>query len=218
MAYAYSDAVLIDGFNKTVFGSEYSGAPFGSSYVRKFSGPVRFYIRSRAGLQRKRQVTRFVRRLERLIAGLDVRVVNSERRANFVVHIVNRRDYVTTVRRDVFGSGSARVRGRCMVRSVYSRRGISRSDAVIVADEGNALFKRCMTEEILQGLGPLNDDRSLRFSMFNDNTRFTTFRRFDRLILNMLYDRRIRNGATPGEVSRLLPVVTRDVQRRIAGR
>ena len=38
-----------------------------------------------------------------------------------------------------------------MVRSIYSRSGIKRSDAVIVADQGDSQFKRCMIEEILQG-------------------------------------------------------------------
>ena len=86
---------------------------------------------------------------------------------------------------------------------------------MIVADEGEALFKRCMTEEVLQGLGPLNDDRSLNASMFNDATSFTSFRRFDRILLNMLYDRRIEIGASPKTVAPLLPQVVRDVKRRL---
>lgn len=215
-ALAYSDAAIINGFNKTVFGSEYARFSFGGPYVRKFRGPVRFYVRSRTGVLRKNQVVGFLRRLEPLISGLKVRIVRSERQANYVVHIVNRSDYVQTVRQDVFANQSAVVRGRCMVRSVFSRNGISRSDAVIVADEGNALFRRCMTEEILQGLGPLNDDRSLRYSMFNDATSYTRFQRFDRLILNVLYDRRVRIGASPAEVAPILPRVVRDVQRRIS--
>jgi hypothetical protein len=105
-----------------------------------------------------------------------------------------------------------------MVRSIFSRAGISRSDAVIVSDEGESLFRRCMTEEILQGLGPLNDNRSLKLSMFNDASQFTNFRRFDRYILNMLYDRKVKNGASKIAVQRVLPSVYWRARRRILGK
>ena len=49
--------------------------------------------------------------------------------------------------------------GKCLVRVVSTSAGIIRSDAVIVADEGDFLFRRCTVEEVLQGLGPVNDDR-----------------------------------------------------------
>lgn len=214
--HAYSESSLIDGFEKTVFGSEYSGILPSRNYIRKFDGPVRFHIRAGGFDRRKQRVTRFLRSLDRLIAGLKVKIVSREEDANFVVHIVRRKDYARTVSEKVYNGRPATVRGRCMVRAVYSRRGISRSDAVIVADEGEALFKRCMTEEILQGLGPLNDDRSLKASMFNDTTGYTSFRRFDRILLNMLYDKRIEIGASPKVVAPLLPLVVRDVKRRIS--
>lgn len=216
-ARASSNAELIDGFNKTVFGSEYSSL-LSQSYIRKFDGTVRFYVNSKAGPRARSNVQRFIRRLGGLIYGLRVKIVARKRDANFIVHVVNRRAYASTVRNEVYRSSSAQVRGRCMVRSVFTRNGISRSDAVIVADEGSALFSRCMTEEILQGLGPLNDDRSLSASMFNDTSRFTSFRRFDRIILNMLYDRNIRIGMSKAEVQPLLPSVLRRVRKRIEQR
>ncbi len=216
IAHAYSDASLIDGFEKTVFGSEYSSVFSSRNYIRKFDGPVRFHVKAEGFERRKARVTRFLRSLDRLIDGLKVKTVSREADANFVVHIVRRRDYARTVEEEVYKGRRATVRGRCMVRAVFSRRGISRSDAVIVVDEGEALFKRCMTEEILQGLGPLNDDRSLKASMFNDTTGYTSFRRFDRILLNMLYDKRIEIGASPKAVAPLLPQVVRDVKRRLS--
>ena len=217
IARAYSDVELIDGFNKTVFGAEYSSPP-GGSYVHKFSGPVRFYVRSPAGEAAKAKVQTFIMSLSSLIYGLDVQLVRRESEANFVVHIVRRKEYSATVRQQIYKDENVQVLGRCMVRSRFSSAGISRSDAVIVADEGANLLSRCMTEEILQGLGPLNDDRSLKASMFNDTSRYTSFRRFDRFILNMLYDSRIKNGATPAEVAPLMPAVLQSARRRIEGR
>lgn len=215
-ALAITDAEIIDGFKKTVFGSEYARRQ--TAYVRKFVGPVRFYVRSRVGRAPVAQVHRFISSLDGLIDNLRPQLMPSVRYANFTVHLVSRAQYKDTVRRIVFRNPRAPVRGRCMVRSLFTKNGITRSDAVVVVDEGEGLFKRCMHEEILQGLGPLNDDRSLSDSMFNDTSRHTEFRRFDRLILNVLYDPRIRAGASPGAIAPLLPTVVRDVRRRVEGR
>lgn len=212
---AASDAEVINGFNLTVFGAEYSPLGIQSDYVRKFNGPVRFYIENTASRDRTGEVRAFILSLNKLIGNLRTQIVSSPNRANFVVHVVDRKDYVRTVREKVYRSATADTPGRCLVRSVFSRSGIRRSDAVIVADEGRAQFERCKAEEILQGLGPLNEDASLRESMFNDRTRHTQFTRFDRLILNMLYDRRIMNGASRQSVRGLLPAVLHDAKRRV---
>lgn len=214
-AQAASDREIIDGFNLTVFGAEYSPFGYQSNYVRKYRGPVRFYVHNMASRNREQDVRNFVLSLNNSVRGLQTVIERYPERANFHVYIVDRRDYQRVVREKVYRSASASTPGKCLVRSVFSRSGIKRSDAVIVADEGDALFNRCKAEEILQGLGPLNEHVSLRESMFNDRTRHTTFTRFDQLILNMLYDPRIANGATRESVQALLPVVLRDAKRRV---
>jgi hypothetical protein len=213
-AHAASDAEVIRGFNLTVFGAEYSPMGFQSNYVRKFNGTVRFHIENRASRNRVPEVRAFILSLNRSIANFRAEVVDSPSRANFFVYIVDRKDYADTVRDRVYRRPTASTPGKCLVRSVFSRNGINRSDAVIVSDEGEALFNRCKAEEILQGLGPLNEHPSLTESMFNDRTRHTSFTRFDRLILNMLYDKRIRNGATLESVQPLLPAILKDAKRR----
>ena len=214
-ASAFSDKSVIYGFNKTVFGSEF--APLGrqSQYIRKFRSPVRFYIHNRAKMNRRREARRFILSLNKSIRGLKTRIVSNPDRANFHLYIVDRSDYRNTVRNIIYRRSSAPVRGRCMVRSIFTRFGINRSDAVVVSNEGRTLFRRCLVEEILQGLGPLNEDTSLKLSMFNDRTRHTKFTRFDRYILNMLYDKRLKSGDTQRSVQRLLPKVLGDVKRRI---
>jgi hypothetical protein len=72
-----------------------------------------------------------------------------------------------------------------------------------------------MVEEVLQGLGPVNDNRSLDESVFNDRSRHSSFTSFDRHILNMLYDPRVEPGMTKMEVSRVLPEVAAEVQARL---
>lgn len=212
-SYAASDKELIRGFNLTVFGAEF--APFGiqSRYIRKFVGPVRFKIHNLATKNRTRAVVGFIGSLNRSVKGLRTGTTKNASSANFNVYVVDRADYVKIAREKIYKRRTARVPGKCLVRSVFSRAGIIRSDAVIVSDGGEALFRRCMVEEILQGLGPLNEHPSLTESMFNDRSRHTRFTRFDRTIMNMLYDRRIKNGASISTVQKVLPAVLVDAKR-----
>ena len=211
---AAADLEVIRGFNLTVFGAEF--APFGiqSRYIRKFTNPVKFHIHNLSKKNRSKTVRRFILSLNSSVYGLRTKMVNTPAESNFNVYVVDRADYIRIAREKVYKRSSARVPGKCLVRSVFSRTGIIRSDAIIVSDGGEALFKRCLAEEILQGLGPLNEHKSLRESMFNDSSRHTKFTRFDRLILNMLYDKRIKNGANIKSVQKLLPSVLKDAKRR----
>lgn len=213
-ALAASDEEIIRGFNLTVFGAEYSPLGIQSNYIRKFNGPVRFFIDNRASKNRSTEIKSFILSLNQSIFGLTTQIVSLPERANFIVYVVDRKDYIATVREKVYRRQSASTPGKCLVRSVFSRSGIKRSDAVVVSDEGEALFSRCKVEEILQGLGPLNEHASLSESMFNDKTRHTSLTRFDRLILNMLYDKRLANGATSLAVQASLAAILRDAKRR----
>lgn len=201
---------LVDGFRRTVFGSEFGTFSFSSPYLRRFEGPVRVHLDVTTKVPGAGDRVRvFLRRLDRQVVRLDIRLVDEPDDANFRIHVVDRADYADTVKDKVYGSAFATVRGRCMVRALFMRSGITRADAVIVADEGEELFGRCMAEEVMQGLGPLNDDPTLEASMFNDTTPFTAPQRFDLLILNMLYDRRLRSGMTAAQAEPLLRAVAR---------
>lgn len=80
-------AGLVAGFETIVFGTEIAGF-FGSGrYVRKFSGEVRFHVEDRASTPRAAAVRRFIRSLDREIAGLKTGFARSERVANFFVHV-----------------------------------------------------------------------------------------------------------------------------------
>jgi hypothetical protein len=210
---AFSDAELIDGFNRTVFGSEYQSFGWQSYLVKKFTGPVHVFVDDRSAEQRGGEIAAFLRSLPGLIAGLDIGLVGNAEDANYRIFLVDRADYREVVSSEVYGRPSSSFApGKCLVRVVSTGAGISRSDAVIVADEGEFLFNRCMVEEILQGLGPVNDDRSLAESVFNDVSSHSTFTSFDRHILNMLYHPLVQPGMTKLEAQRVLPGVAADVQ------
>ena len=67
---------------------------------------------------------------------------------------------------------------------------------IIVADAGDFVFYDCVYEELLQSLGPINDDTTVPWTMFNDDVQMGFFDVYDQYLLNILYDPRIRPGMT----------------------
>ncbi len=211
----FSNRELIDGFMKTVFGLEYRTWNWQPYLVKKFTRPVTFYVHNLSRRNRKDDAIRFMRGLTKRIRGLRTRLVSSQKQANFLLYIVDRKQYRDVVRREIYGDPAAHAPGRCLVRVLSDSSGIAHSTAVIVADEGEFLFQRCLVEEVLQGLGPMNDDRTLTHSVFNDRTRHDRFTEFDRYILNMLYHERVRPGMSQQQSRDVLPAVIRDVRRYV---
>jgi hypothetical protein len=78
---------------------------------------------------------------------------------------------------------------------------------ILPVDAGDFTFYDCAYEELLQALGAINDDRSVPWTMFNDDVQMGFFDVYDQYLLNILYDPRIRPGMTKDEVNALLPEV-----------
>ena len=71
--------------------------------------------------------------------------------------------------------------------------------AVIRGEHPDLLRLSCFHEELAQGLGLANDSPAARPSIFNDDEEFGLLTHHDELLLQMLYDRRLRAGMTPHE-------------------
>lgn len=205
----------MDGFEKTVFGLEHRTWSWRPYRVKKFTGPVLFYVHNLSKQDRSGTVQRFIREINRRINNLSTGLVSTPAEANFEIYVVDRDQYEAVVKTDVYRNARAKVPGRCLVRVVSGRKGIKRSSAVIVSDDGEFLFRRCLVEEILQGLGPMNDNASLAHSVFNDSSRHSRFTVFDQIILNMLYDPRIKPGMSVKQTRDLLPQVVRDARQLV---
>jgi hypothetical protein len=93
---------------------------------------------------------------------------------------------------------------------------ITRSEVILVVDAGDFVFYDCAYEELLQALGPINDDNSVPWTMFNDEVSMGYFDVYDQLLLNILYDPRVRPGMTPDEVRAVLPGILPDVRAHVA--
>jgi hypothetical protein len=207
----FTDAEIIDGFFKVTFGAEFHVAG-GVDRIRKYDGPVRVYIDNRATPDRTPQVAAAVADIRHRIRNLDIATTERRDDANMVVSLVNDRDLARMIR-TIYGIDRARriqrtLEPQCLsgFRKDESSR-ILRSDVIITADVGDFVFYDCVYEELLQALGPINDDTTVPWTMFNDDIQMGFFDLYDQYLLNVLYDTRIRPGMTRAEVQALLPEV-----------
>ena len=93
-----------------------------------------------------------------------------------------------------------------------------RSRTRILTDDGDDFsFLDCAYEELLQALGPINDDRSVPWSMFNDDVQMGFFDVYDQYILNILYDPRVRPGMTRRQLELILPDILPEIRKWVSG-
>jgi Protein of unknown function (DUF2927) len=218
----FTDAEILDGFFKISFGAEFRVGGSVVDRVRKYDGPVRVFVDNRALLDRSAQLTDIVNEVGRRIKYLDIAVTGERSQANMVVTLVQDRDLGRTIQA-LYG----RADGPRIVRSLepqclsgYSKDEsyrIRHAEVIIVVDAGEFVFYDCAYEEILQALGPINDDPSVPWTMFNDQVRMGFFDVYDQILLNVLYDPRIRPGMSRQEAGALVPAILPDVRSFVTG-
>jgi hypothetical protein len=214
---AFTDVEIADGFFKTTFGAEMSLSGSHSERIRKYDRPVRVFVESRAAPDRREEIAKVVADIRARVNNLDIAITTRRKDANMLVHLVRDRNLNRTIRR-VYGreQGNKIVRTldpQCLsrFRKDESYR-IKDSDIILVADAGDFIFYDCAYEEILQALGPINDDSSVPWTMFNDDVQMGFFDVYDQFILNILYDPRIKPGMTHEEVQSLFPEILKTVR------
>ena len=216
----FADAQIVDGFFKIAFGAELAIAGR-ADRIRKYDKPVRVLVESRAKPDRRRQVADAVADIATRIDHLDIAMTGDRAAANVAVTLVRNRDLATTIRA-FYGRGRARRIERSLEPQCLSgfskdeQYRIVHSDVILVVDAGEFIFYDCAYEELLQALGPINDDPSVPWSMFNDDVQKGFFDVYDQYLLNILYDPRIRPGMTRDEVRAVLPQVLPSVRAFVA--
>jgi len=216
----FSDAEIIDGFLKIAFGAEFR---FGgqSDRIRKYIRPVRVLVDNEASPDRSGEIEAVIDDIRTRVKNLDISVTPDADEANAVVKLIHDRDLTETIRALYGGERTSRIRRehepQCL--AGYSKDDafrIQHAEVILVVDAGDFVFYDCAYEEILQALGPINDDTSLPWSMFNDDVSMGFFDVYDQLLLNILYDPRIRPGMTRAEVAAVLPAILPDVRAFVA--
>jgi hypothetical protein len=218
---AFSDAEIADGFFKIAFGAELRVSGSGM-HIRKFDGPVRIFLDNRAKANRRADIAAVVSDIRAAVDHLDIALTHDRNAANIVVILVRDRRELLRTMRSRYGRERAdeierRLTPRCL--SGFSedpQHRIRRAEVLLTADGGDFSFFDCAYEEMLQALGPINDDRSVPWTMFNDDVQMGFFDVYDQYILNILYDPRVRPGMTPQDVEKLLPDILPNIHTWIS--
>jgi len=217
---SFTDAQIIDGFFKVTFGAEFHTAGR-TDRIRKFDVPIRAYIDNRGRPDRSGAIGQVIADIGRHIDKLDIAVTSDQRVANLVITLVRDRDLDRTIA-GMFGREHARkieraLEPQCLAgfRKDDSYR-ITRSEVILVVDAGEFIFYDCAYEEILQSLGPINDDQSVPWTMFNDDVQMGFFDLYDQYLLNLLYHARMRPGMTREEARAVIDQIMPDVRAFVA--
>jgi hypothetical protein len=209
----FTNAEIVDGFFKVAFGAELRVVG-NADRVRKFDGPVRVFLDNRANANRRADLAGVVADIRSHVRNLDVAMTDDRKAANVVVTLVRDRSELKRTLRAFYGRERAneiehRLNPQCL--SGFSedpQHRIRRAEVILTAEGGGEFgFLDCAYEELLQALGPINDDRSVPWTMFNDEVQMGFFDIYDQYILNILYDPRVRPGMTRQEIGALLPDV-----------
>ena len=217
----FTNEQIKDGFFKIAFQAELQVGPK-SDRVRKFDEPVRIFIDSKAQPDRSAEIATIVVDIRRRIDHLDVAITDDKEAANFVVSLVADRDVATTIRAR-YGTSRANKIEKALTPQCLSGIGkdkqfrIRRAEVFLPVDAGDFTFYDCAYEELLQGLGAINDDASVPWTMFNDDVQMGFFDVYDQYLLNILYDPRVRPGMTKAEVEGLMPGVLPAARAFVSG-
>jgi hypothetical protein len=208
---AFTDDEIRDGFFKIAFSAELQlDAP--SERVRKFDEPVRIFVVGNAAPDRRSEIAAIVDDIRARVNHLDVAITNDRRVANFTVTLVADRDLKRTIRVR-YGNDRAKRIQQSLAPQCLSGIGkderfrIRRAEVILPVDAGEFTFYDCAYEEMLQALGAINDDRSVPWTMFNDDVQMGFFDVYDQYLLNILYDPRLRPGMTKEEVDPIMPEI-----------
>lgn len=216
----FTDKQIFDGFFKIAFGAELQ---IGGRVdrIRKYDVPIRVLVENNTKPDRSAAVAAVIADIKRRVANLDIAITSDASVANVVIHLVRERELPRTLR-SIYGTQRSRaimrqLKPQCLsgFRKDESFR-ITRSDVFLVTDVNDFIFYDCAYEEILQSLGPINDTRSIRWTMFNDDVRLGFFGVYDQYLLNILYHPRVRPGATRSEVRALLPQIMPEIRAWVA--
>jgi Protein of unknown function (DUF2927) len=207
----FTNDEIKDGFFKIAFKAELqTDAPV--ERIRKFDEPVRIFVESNALPDRRSEITAVVADIRSRVNHLNVAITDDRQAANFIVRLIGERDLDRTVRA-LYGPDRAKQIQRSLHPQCLSGIGkdklyrIRRAEVILPVDAGEFIFYDCAYEELLQALGAINDDKSVPWTMFNDDVQMGFFDVYDQYLLNVLYDPRIRPGMTKQQVEGLLPDV-----------
>jgi hypothetical protein len=209
----FSSEELVRGFLALAFGSDLriGARPRG---IRRFDHPIRARVIAGGSVDRTAAIKRIIADYAHAVPGLHLTLVTAPP-ADVEVRLIDEKDFKVALRA-AFGADVARTfikrtDPQCMTSVKSSSDGeILRSVSFIIVDKGNHVFLDCAYHELLHAFGLSNHDQHNSWTTLNQHRMVGYLTVYDRALLTLLYDPRIRPGATVKQVRAQLTKVIAD--------
>ncbi len=203
------------GFLALAYGSDLrvAGRPHG---LHRFTHPIRIHVQGGGTVDRTEAMRRILDEYARKIPNLHLNIVASTEPADVDVLLIDEKGLEAALR----ASYGARVTQTFVTRTdpqcVTSVKSNADGEIVhalsyIIVDQGDDVFRDCAYHEVLHAFGLSNHDQRNPWTTLNQNRMVGYLSVYDRALLTLLYDPRIRPGMTPRQVRPLLPDVIKEL-------
>ena len=211
----FSTPELMRGFLALAFGSDLriGVAPRG---IRRFDRPIRAAVVAGGSVDRTASMQRVVAEYAEKVPNLHLSVVPAAASADIEVRLINERDF-TAALRAAFGAEItrafiARTNPQCMTSVKSDADGtIVHAVSFIIVDKGDAIFLDCAYHELLHAFGLSNHDQRNPWTTLNQRRMVGYMSVYDRSLLTLLYDPRLKPGMTAAQARAVLPGVIQDL-------
>jgi hypothetical protein len=205
----FSSAELTRGFMALAFGSELRvGAA--ARGIRRFDRPIRAAVIAGGSVERTAAMRRVIEEYAAKIPNLHLSIAPGTAPADIEIRLIDEKDFKAALRA-AFGAKVtqafvARADPQCMTSINSDADGaIVHAVSFIIVDKGDAVFLDCAYHELLHAFGLSNHDQHNPWTTLNQNRMVGYLSVYDRSLLTLLYDPRIRPGMTPAQVRAVLP-------------
>ncbi len=212
---SFREADLRQGFFRLAFGSDMQSFNEPTARLHKFDRPVGIFIATDPPANAAAKVYRwaiddFIRQMPELRA----RIVDQSSPPDILVRIVPPETFKSVLTASL-GEALARpfirlTNPRCTTRLRIRDDGvILRADIFIPASRDPGAILDCAYHESLHAFGLMNHADDLRWTSLSQSRRSSSLSGYDRALLQVLYDPRLRAGMTAAEVERLWPQIVK---------
>ena len=215
----FTAAELERGFMALAFGSDLriGARPRG---IRRFDHPIRAVVMGGGSVDRSARMRDVIAEYASTVPSLRLSPANAGD-ADIEVRLIDEKDFngalVAAFGPKIAKDFIARTDPQCMTSVKSNAAGdIVRSVSFIIVDKGDDVFLDCAYHELLHAFGLSNHDQRNVWTTLNQNRMVGYLTVYDRDLLTILYDRRVKPGMSPAAARRVLPKVIHDLG--LAGR
>lgn len=210
----FTSAELIRGFLALAFGSDLriGAKPRG---IRRFDRPIRAHVVPGGSVDRSAMMHRVLEEYARKVPNLHLSLGGASN-SDLEVRLIDEKNFDSALTA-AFGpkvakTFIARTDPQCMTSVKSNSRGeIVHAVSFIIVDKGNDVFLDCAYHELLHAFGLSNHDQHNPWTTLNQNRTVGYLSVYDRALLTLLYDPRMRPGMTREQARRILPTVIRSL-------